>query len=165
MNTDDRYAPPKAAVQDVTSHHDAAPPPLWNPGAAASWSLLFSPIFGALLHRKNWLALGDEQKAAQSKAWAIGSGAFYAVLLLVNVLLPDSKVQDAFGRSAGLALLVAWYYAIGKSQSGLVLARYGKNYPRKGWLKPLGIAVGVYVAFLLAAVLVGVVWGTVNGAG
>ena len=45
------YAPPTARVDDVATG-DAAPA-LWNPNAAANWSLLFSPAFGAWLHMKN----------------------------------------------------------------------------------------------------------------
>jgi hypothetical protein len=47
----------------VRSDADAAPA-LWNPNAAANWSLLFSPMFGAWLHMKNWAALGEPERAA-----------------------------------------------------------------------------------------------------
>ena len=53
--TPNPYAPPKAEVADVGRTEVA--PALWNPNAAASWSLLFSPAFGAFLHMKNWQAL------------------------------------------------------------------------------------------------------------
>jgi hypothetical protein len=41
------------------------PPALWNPKAAAYWSLLFSPAFGAFVHARNADAMGrvDEAKA------------------------------------------------------------------------------------------------------
>jgi hypothetical protein len=162
VSTENPFAPPQSAVADITARE--AMPSLWNPGAAASWSLLFSPIFGSILHMKNWEALGDEKRAAASKNWAIGSVAFFAGLLLLSVLLPDSKALDALGRFGGLALLLAWYYKIGKSQSAIVLARYGKGYPRKGWTKPLSIAVGCFVAVMLAAVLVGVIAGMLSSA-
>ena len=57
--SDKRYAPPTAHVDDVhAARQSAVAPPLWNPGAAMAWSLLFSPIFGAFVHMKNWQALG-----------------------------------------------------------------------------------------------------------
>ena len=59
------YAAPKARVED--DRRAAAAAPIWNPSAAASWSLPFSPIFGAYLHMLNWRALGDEQKAATAR--------------------------------------------------------------------------------------------------
>jgi hypothetical protein len=65
MNQDNPYAPPKAAVEDVVTFEPS--PALWNPNAAASWSLLFTPIFGSLLHMKNWQAMGNREKAASSK--------------------------------------------------------------------------------------------------
>ena len=60
------YAPPKAVVADIAPRQDS--PPLWNPNAAANWSLLLSPAFGAFLHMKNWEELGEPAKAAASKA-------------------------------------------------------------------------------------------------
>jgi hypothetical protein len=49
--TTNLYAPPKAQVADIVQAEAA--PALWNPGAAASWSLLLSPAFGAILHPHN----------------------------------------------------------------------------------------------------------------
>ena len=63
------YAPPQADVEPVAVETPAAPS-LWNPNAAASWSLIFTPIFGAILHMKNWEALGEPQKAAGARSWA-----------------------------------------------------------------------------------------------
>lgn len=40
---------------------------LWNPNAAGLWSLLFTPIFGSIIHMKNWNALGQPEKARASK--------------------------------------------------------------------------------------------------
>ena len=55
MSAQNPYAPPKAVVGDVFDGEVA--PALWNPTAAGSWSILFSPIFGAYLHMLNWRAL------------------------------------------------------------------------------------------------------------
>lgn len=156
------YAPPKAVVKDVTAMEAA--PPLWNPGAAASWSLLFSPIFGSILHMKNWQAMGDEAMAASSRRWAIGSVAFFAIYLLLSMVLPESKAMDTAGRAGGLALLLAWYFSIAKRQSAQVLARYGKTYPRRGWGKPLLLGVLGYVGVIVAAIVVGVAIGITQGA-
>lgn len=38
---------------------EAAAIALWNPNAAANWSLLFTPLFGAYLHMLNWRSLGE----------------------------------------------------------------------------------------------------------
>jgi hypothetical protein len=69
--TPNRYAPPTADVADIGRGQTA--PALWNPNAAASWSVLFSPAFGAFLHMKNWQALGEPAKASAAKIWAIAT--------------------------------------------------------------------------------------------
>ena len=126
MNQRNPYAPPQADVEPVAMATTASPP-LWNPNAAASWSLLFTPVFGAILHMKNWEALGEPQKAAGARSWAIGTLIFLFVLAIVSGILGDSKALDGLGRIAGLIVLVAWYYASGKSQQNYVLARFGRN--------------------------------------
>lgn len=149
------YAPPRAQVADIdelASGQNA--PALWNPNAAASWSLLFTPIFGAYLHMRNWQALGQPDKAASSKNWIIGSLVCILLLVIVPLLLPDSKGVDAIGRACGFALLISWYYAIGKSQQAFVLGKFGKAYPRRGWSKPLLLAVGGVIAFFLLVFVV-----------
>lgn len=103
------------------------------------------------MQRRNWQALGQHDKAAKSKSWAIGS----AVAIVVMSLLPLVGVgSDGWDRLVGLALLITWYYANGKEQHAWVLARYGKTYPRRAWWKPLGWAVLVYAAMFLLIMLV-----------
>jgi hypothetical protein len=163
MNSPNPYAPPKSAVADVVSAEVS--PALWNPNAAASWSLLFSPVFGAFLHMRNWEALGEAEKAAQSKGWMIGSIAFILLVSVGPILLPQVAILETLGNASGIALLVAWYYAIGKSQNTFVVERFGKTYPRRGWTKPLLAAFGAIAAFFalifFAAFIVGVVSGEV----
>ena len=81
----------------------------------------------------------------------------------MSVVAPESKALDALGRLGGFVLLISWYYSIGKSQNALVIARYGKGYPRKGWLKPLSLGLlgylGIFVLALVAAVIAGAVAG------
>lgn len=155
------YAPPASAVADVVQRQ--AVPALWNPNAAANWSLLFSPVFGALLHMKNWQALGEPEKAASAKRWAIAALVVFAVLALFGALLPDERSMDALSRVAAIVLLFTWYFASARHQTAYVKSRFGKTYLRKGWLKPLALAVLGIVAFVFAMGLVGVVVGLVIG--
>jgi hypothetical protein len=155
MSQQNPYAPPKAQVEDVVSGENA--PALWNPNAAASWSLLFSPIFGAYLHMRNWQGLGQAEKAANSKIWMIVSIVFFVLTAISSFLFPDSKEIDLIARLGGLALLLAWYYGIGKSQQAFVVERFGKNYPRRGWLEPLGVAVGVVLGIFVLVFIVALV--------
>ena len=87
----------------------------------------------------------------------------WLVLVVLSVVLPESKGLDALSRASGFGLLIAWYYAIGKSQQSLVLARYGKDYPRKGWAKPIGIAICGFAVFIVAAGILGIVLGALVG--
>jgi hypothetical protein len=149
------YAPPQAKVADIDQLVSGeSAPALWNPNAAASWSLLFSPIFGAYLHTRNWEALGQPEKAARSKNWMIASIVCVALLAVVPLFLPDSKGVDALGRAGGFALLITWYYAMGKSQQAFVLGKFGKAYPRRGWSKPLLAAIGAVIALFVIVFVV-----------
>src|SRR6476619_2518005 len=102
--TPNPYAPPKAEVADVVQGKVA--PALWNANAAAAWSLLFSPAFGAFVHMKNWQALGDPGKAAAARMWGIWTLVALGVVSLASALLPDSKGLDALSRVVMLALLL-----------------------------------------------------------
>jgi hypothetical protein len=145
------YAPPQADVRDVATPDPQAVPPLWNPGAATAWSLLFSPAFGAYLQMLNWRALGEPALAQQSKNWFIGSMVYLSLAMFGAMLLPDSKLIDLATRGVGLAYLLVWYSLSGKLQVHRVKTRYGKDYPRRGWGQPLLWAVGVFLAFMAVA--------------
>ena len=157
MSTDNPFAPPNATVADVSTHAADPAPRLWNPNAAASWSLLFSPLFGAFIHMKNWQVLGEPEKAANAKNWALASLLFFVVVVVLAVVMPESKAVDAIRRFAGFGLLIAWYYASGKAQNAFVLARFGPNYPRKGWLKPLLLALAAVVGFFILGAILGAI--------
>lgn len=159
------YAPPKASVDDIVPNAEASPA-LWNPNAAASWSLFLSPIFGAVLHMKNWQALGETEKARQSKVWVIVCIAFFAVLAIAAVLLPESKGVDLGFRAGAFGLLIAWYTQSARPQARHIAGRFGTSYPKRGWGKPLlyallcflGYLVVVFVFALIAALIAGEGW-------
>ena len=159
------YAPPTANVEDVSPRASDASPALWNPSAAARWSFLFSPIFGATVQMKNWQARGEPEKAAQSKQWLIGSIGFYVALFLLGVVLPDSKGVDLAGRGAGLGLLVAWYALSARAQVGYVAGRFGTSYPRKGWGRPILYALAGFAAFLVVVFVIAFVVGLFQAEG
>jgi hypothetical protein len=141
------YAPPKAPVADIVQGEVA--PALWNPGAAASWSLLFSPAFGAFLHMKNWQALGEPDKAAASKKWAVIYLVIIVGLSVVAAFLPSNKVIPGVVRLCGFVLLLSWYFVSGKPQLEFVKSRYGRQYQQEDGPQPLLIAVGVMIGVIL----------------
>jgi len=148
------FNPYTAPQAQLDGHTDAGPSPaIWNPGAAAKWSLLFTPIFGALLHMKNWEALGRPERATASMRWAIGSALLYLALIAVVFILPEAMVDRIPDRLLGFALLIAWYMVNAKDQMDFVDYTYGKDFVRRGWGKPILFAVLVYVALFVAAVI------------
>ena len=151
--TPNRYAPPKADVADVVNAQAA--PALWNANAAASWSLLFSPAFGAFVHMKNWQALGEPAKASTAKTWGIATLLVLAVVSIASLVLPESKSLDKLWRIVAFALLLSWYYTSGRAQASLIKARFGTAYPRRGWAKPLLLAALALVCFVASMVVLG----------
>jgi hypothetical protein len=143
------FAPPKAEVADLSQ--EGAPPTLWNPGAAANWSVLFSPAFGAFLHMKNWQALGEPGKAAAAKKWTVLTLIVLAAGPVASTVLPGNKSVDPILRLLTFALLIGWYFSSGRSQMKYVKSRFGKLYPRRGWGKPLLIAVLALAGYILYA--------------
>ena len=134
----------KHAVSQAISTPTTEPmPKLWNPSAAVNWSLLLTPAFGAYLQMKNWQRLGESANARTSKAWLIATLCHITWFFLTPTLIPASAATDNLFRTVGLALLFGWYFHSGKLQNKYVLERYGKNYPRLSFIKPL------WCAFLL----------------
>lgn len=115
---------------------------LWNPNAAANWSLLFSPIFGAWIHAKNWSTLGDAQKAKQSMYWVYGG----IGVLLLALFLPEN-----IGRAVGIGFLFGWYFSFAKCQVKHVKETLEGVYEKKGWAKPIGIAAVCFGALIFTA--------------
>ncbi len=128
------YAAPKSEVGDQPAGGPA--PALWNPSAAGSWSILFTPIFGSYLMKRNWEAIGDEDKARGSRNWMILS----ILMLFVSALA-----------GIGLVYLIVWYFVANRPQITYVKERWGSDYPRQPWGKPLGIA---FVLWLIPTALI-----------
>lgn len=150
------YAPPKAVVADIAPRQDS--PPLWNPNAAANWSLLLSPAFGAFLHMKNWEELGEPDKAAAAKTWVVAVVSILVALPLAIVMVPGLRGLQNISSPVGLVLLISWYVSSGRAQIRYVKERFGKDYPRRGWGRPLFMAVLALIAYvvvvgILAAIL------------
>lgn len=116
-------------------------PKLWNPNAAANWSLLFTPILGAWLHAKNWKELDQPDKAKKSMIWVyVGF-----VVLMVVLFLPDGV-----GRVPGIIFLLAWYFSSAKGQVKY-LKENSISYVKKAWGKPLLLGTFGLVVFAVFA--------------
>jgi uncharacterized membrane protein YfcA len=130
---------------------------------------LFSPAFGSYLQAKNWHTLGEPEKAKSSMRW------FYATLVLYGLYVflagmaaggtgDEIDKVDALFRVVFFVYLIVWYFASGRKQPKLVKAKYGKDYIRKSWKKPLLVSAGIFVGALAVFFLVGMFFVLVVGA-
>lgn len=141
MSTNDAnpFAPPKAVLEGVAVVAEDAPM-LWNPDAAGAWSLLFTPVFGSILVRKNWKAIGDEDKVRQGAIWLGASIVMLLATIFIGIL--------------GFFYIIVWYFAWQRPQAQFIRERWGKDYPRKGWIVPLLAALGIYIAVVVVLTMV-----------
>jgi hypothetical protein len=136
----------------VASNVDS--PAIWNPNAAANWSLLFSPAFGAYLHARNAERLGRFDEARSNQRWFYGSLGFLATCV-VGAFIPT--MSDAPFRLAGLVILLTWYFTVAKKQAAYVKQTFGSSYPRRPWAIPLLVAFACFVGVFVLAFVVAIV--------
>src|ERR1700684_1195736 len=77
-----------------TSLPTSDPPALWNPSAAAWWSGLFSPAFGAFVHARNADAMGRVSEAKANRVF------FYLWIVYFGVTLTPIPIPT--GTATGL---------------------------------------------------------------
>lgn len=130
------------------------PPALWNPKAAAYWSLLFSPAFGAFLHARNADAMGRVDEAKANRMWFYVLIA-YLVLASVTIFIP---IPQGLLTLISIGLLFGWYLSLGKKQVMYVKNTWRDGYERKPWKEPLlvafGCLIGTFIVFVVAEDLV-----------
>lgn len=130
----------------------AIKPALWNPTAAALWSILFSPVFGSFLHARNAEALHRNNEAAANWRWFYGSGAFMLLYTVAGIYFPE--FFSVFSTTIALAYVCLWHFLTGRHQEVYVKRTYGRDYVKKEWFTPLMIGlVGLVVFFFLNATI------------
>jgi hypothetical protein len=131
---------------------------LWNPWAAAGWSLLFSPAFGAWLHAANWCALGRPDKAAAARRWG------WFVIATILLAGATGALFEIHARHlpllATVALTATWLGFPAREHCHYVRATTGGRYCRRRWWPALlgGIAGWLVLALVslgAATLLVG----------
>ncbi len=140
----DPYEPPKASLDTIDDRGQDAPA-LWNPNTASIWSIVLTPAFGAFIHARNWDVMGEARHATIQRGWAW----FYIAVLCGTALLAfiSSDVRETRIRFnvVDFLYLVAWYFFGARSQIEQVREAYGQSYPRRSWLRPVLITVGIVV--------------------
>lgn len=135
----------ESVPQPISSQTEGGVPKLWNPEAAAAWSLIFSPVFGSILVLMNWQALGVKEKIRNAQVWLTIS----IVVLVVALFLPGT-VRSV----VSITYLAFWWLAAAQAQTQYIRERWGKTYPRRSWLWPLLIAFGILFGFLCLIFLI-----------
>ncbi len=118
---------------------------LWNPSAAAGWSLILSPVFGAWIQAKNWQELGRPEEARKSMGWVYGGAAYFCLLLATSGIVTTRETSPL-----GMIFFAAWYVTSGLAQVKLV--KEGLAYEKKSWTKPLLIGFGALAVIFALAV-------------
>jgi hypothetical protein len=116
---------------------------LWNPSAAARWSLLFTPAFGTFIHMRNWQALGQPERAASARKWFHASLCLLMLQVFTRALNARLGSEPLLIHPAGLLFLLVWYFGAARQQALLVKARYGASYRRRAWD---GVVLGALMA-------------------
>ncbi len=150
MSAMNPYETPKSHSADAFFPEDGRA--IWNPNAAANWSLLFSPAFGAYLHARNAERLGRHDEAKSNQRWFYGSLIFLGVSFF-SAFVP--AISDAPFRLGGLVILLTWYFSVAKKQAAFVRQTFGAGYQKRSLLPPLLIGfaclIGIFVvAFAIA---------------
>jgi hypothetical protein len=134
-------------------HHSDAASALWNPSAAACWSLVFTPAFGAFLLMRNWEALGDARQAAAARNWFVFGIGLLAVRLLSAAVNNRLNTESNVLSWLSWGFLLAWWLAQAAPQARLVHRRLGIDYPRQSWDYAVLLGVACGIAYMVAAAL------------
>ncbi len=145
-------AQPAAIVHQTPGAQNA----IWNPNAAAAWSMIFTPAFGSYLQMLNWRTLGQSDKAASAQKWFYVSLVMLAVYVLTGVIgvyMGHRNAMNTAARGLGILFLLIWYFSSGRSQGKYVEEKLGSSYPRKPWGRALLVAIAAIPVYVVAAII------------
>lgn len=142
--TDIRYRPPRTTEHHPQQHNRT--PALWNPNAAALWSVLLSPAFGAILHMLNARALDHDEQRNANLMFLIAYG------IVIAIGIPFAIAYDISTNFVGIGMTIGWYLVVGRKQIQFVAEKFGTDYPRKPWLLP--IILGILGILLLMGMVI-----------
>ena len=120
-------------------------PALWTPKWLTVASFFLTPAFGSYLVAQNWTAMGESGRAGTSMKWFYGTLAWVAVCVLATPF--DLPTRLFWFVSCGV--FVAWAVKGADPHRKAVEERYGDDYPRRSWGKPLLAAGGAVCGVLI----------------
>ena len=112
---------------------------IWNPNVAACLSIIFTPIFGAWIHAKNWEVLKKEQERRWSMLFV-----YCLISVTIFVVYYQLFIGDVKSSPLSIGTLLTWYFILGKSQLSHIKDN-DINYEKRSWIKPLLCGVGGYI--------------------
>ena len=122
---------------------------LWNPTLTVVFSLVLTPVFGALIQMLNWRILKKDHDAQHSLWWCLAG----CVILLGNqvfsALLQDDRVVDTFTVSLLVLYGCSWFLLSGRRQIRYVREHFSRSYGRKSWKAVLPATLAAYVLYVL----------------
>lgn len=139
-------------------HGEGRPPAeaaVWNPMAALWWSLLFGPLFGAILLERNWRRLGQADQGRKARFFLWACIAFW-VCVIVNIPMDFGPTGDKAVMGVFKVLGLVLYGVCGslaREQRNYLAETYGGTYKKRSWFKPLAIGSGILVPLLALIVL------------
>jgi len=128
----------------------AARPPaaLWNPDLAAALSVVFTPVFGAVIHALNWSRLRQDARARAGWTWAFTLGAVTVAALGYTALAKRDVKAVALLQLVMAVCLVWWYFGAARAQAKFVVDELKGDYSRASWFTPVWLAaIACAVAF------------------
>ena len=130
--------PPQQPMYGQQVPQQTGTPKLYNPTAAANWSVLFTPVFGGICIFKNYKTLGEQQRAQISLILTI----VFGLITFVGPLLPFPP-----GRGMPFVALITWYLIEPKKQINFLKSR-GIVYEKKSWGIPALIGFGALAVYV-----------------
>ncbi len=151
---------------------------LWNTKVAINWSIIFSPIFGALIVANNWKKLDQLDEVKKAMKWVYGTLIFFVIYGLVTQIgyqLVLEAHSDLTGKVFNwravkeimiliklcffflyVIFLIAWSRLSAFKQINYIKE---KNiiFDKKGWGMPILMAIGGTIIWNIASFIFGLI--------
>jgi len=110
---------------------------IWNPNAAATWSIVFTPVFGCVLHSLNWQSLKEFERGNNTYSWMwIWVGVLTLYVIIAKKANGDDEILAAM-QLVYLIFFISWYFIDAKAQISYIRSRYGSYYKKRSWFIPI----------------------------